>query len=72
MFSPDGKTLATATDAGAQVWDVSTGQQIGQTLDSSNVVSSVAFTPDGKTLATATATATCGVPKVCLACELRR
>ncbi len=62
-FSPDGKTLATGTGTGngsstgtggaVQLWDVTTGQQIGGPLsDDSGTVASVAFSPDGKTLAT--------------------
>ena len=62
-FSPDGKTLATGTGTGngsstgtggaAQLWDVTTGQQIGGPLSGdTGTVASVAFSPDGKTLAT--------------------
>ncbi|MGC7097237.1 WD40 repeat domain-containing serine/threonine protein kinase [Amycolatopsis lurida] len=53
-LSPDGRTLATV-DFGAEtrslrLWQVETGQQIGETLDG---VNGVAFNPDGRTLATA-------------------
>ena len=62
-FSPDGKTLATGTGTGngsstgtggaVQLWDVTTGQQIGGPLSGdTGTVASVAFSPDGKTLAT--------------------
>ena len=53
-FSPDGNTLATASDDGtARLWDVATHRQIGTplTADDSNV-NAVAFSPDGNTLAT--------------------
>jgi WD40 repeat protein len=60
-FSPHGKTLATdsfsfipATHSSrgtARLWNVATGQQIGQP-DKVNLVDAVAFSPDGKTLAT--------------------
>jgi len=55
-FSPDGKTLATASEAGTvQLWDVATQQQIGVplTADGSGSATAVAFSPDGNTVATA-------------------
>ena len=53
-FSPDGKTLATGSyDHTVQLWDVATGRQIGELLNSQNgPTESMAFSPDGKTLAT--------------------
>ncbi|KAH6854663.1 hypothetical protein B0I37DRAFT_362728 [Chaetomium sp. MPI-CAGE-AT-0009] len=53
-FSPDGKTLVTASDdpgCAPRLWDVATGM-CRQTLDGHNhLVKVVAFSPDGKTLA---------------------
>ncbi|MFF7780445.1 trypsin-like peptidase domain-containing protein [Streptomyces tanashiensis] len=54
-FSPDGRTLATASsDKAVRLWDVITGKAIGAPLTGhSDAVLSVAFSPDGRTLATA-------------------
>ncbi|MEB3830402.1 AAA-like domain-containing protein, partial [Phormidium sp. CCY1219] len=52
-FSPDGKTLATASDdCTARVWDLS-GNELARLEGHSRSVLSVSFSPDGKTLATA-------------------
>jgi WD40 repeat protein len=52
-FSPDGKTLASRGEGGIRLWNVSTGQPIGQPLSGmqNRAVNSVAFSPDGKTVA---------------------
>jgi len=51
-FSPDGKTLASASgDHTIRLWDVATRQPLGQPLTGhEHEVFSVAFSPDGKTL----------------------
>jgi len=53
-FSPDGRTLATAsTDDNAKLWDVATHQLITTLTGHIAEVDAVAFSPDGQTLATA-------------------
>jgi WD40 repeat protein len=54
-FSPDGKTVASASfDQTVILWDVATRQPIGQPLRGyRGVVWNVAFSPDGKALASA-------------------
>ncbi len=52
-FSPDGKTVVTASyDKTARLWDVSSGQELHKLPHGDSVIS-VAFSPDGKTVATA-------------------
>ena len=52
-FSPDGKTVAAASqDQSARLWDSTSFQLIRTFAGHSGAVTSVCFAPDGKTLAT--------------------
>jgi len=50
-YSPDGKTLAAASDAGVVLWDVVSGKKAKELPKQFPAMVSVAFSPDGKTLA---------------------
>ena len=53
-FSPDGKTVASASDdKTVKLWDVASGQEIKTLSRHQSYVNSVSFSPDGKTLASA-------------------
>ena len=57
-FSPDGKTLASATRGGIALLDLSTLQVKKSLRGHTDQVSSVAFSPDGRTLASGSADGT--------------
>ena len=57
-FSPDGKTLASATGSGIALLDMSTFQVKKSLSGHTDRVNSVAFSPDGRTLASGSADGT--------------
>ncbi|MEM9008878.1 MAG: AAA family ATPase, partial [Cyanobacteria bacterium P01_F01_bin.86] len=60
-YSPDGKTIATASgDKTAGIWNAQTGEKIA-TLNHEAVVISVNYSPDSKTITTASGDKTAGI-----------
>src|SRR6185436_18880051 len=58
-FSPDGKTLATASvDGTARLWEVQSGQELRRLTGHTAAVNNVAFSPDGKYVVTVSADGT--------------
>ena len=55
-FSPDGKTLAVATEVGVSLYDVKTAHEIVRLTRPEGGGGDVVFSPDGKTLASVTRT----------------
>ncbi|KAG6330333.1 hypothetical protein ID866_8754 [Astraeus odoratus] len=55
VYTPDAQHLVTASDDGTiRVWDVITGEQVGEPMRShTNIITSIAISPDGTFLATA-------------------
>jgi WD40 repeat protein len=49
-FSPDGKTVLTASADHTSLWDVATGMLLGPHYQHSSAAGGVAFHPDGKSL----------------------
>ncbi|WP_214322929.1 caspase, EACC1-associated type [Nonomuraea sediminis] len=59
VFSPDGRTLASAGyDGTIRLWDAATRRQIGSLIGHQGAVNGVVFSPDGRTLASAGADGT--------------
>jgi WD40 repeat protein len=51
VFSPDGETLASCgKDAIAKLWDINSGDNLGQLIGGTYAIPSIAFTPDGANL----------------------
>jgi WD40 repeat protein len=54
-FGPDGNILATSgRDGTVRLWDVANHHQIGEPIDHSDVLTSMALSPGGHILATST------------------
>ena len=51
-FTPDGRTLITATLHRPRFWDLASGQEFNQRIGHTSMVVGLAFSPDGKTVTT--------------------
>ena len=72
-FSPEGKTLASASfDETVRLWDVASGKEIRQFQGQQGMVPSVVFSPDGKTVASAGSDSTVLLWNVANGKEIRR
>ena len=72
-FSPDGKTVVTASrDNMVRLWEAASGKEIRQFQGHQGGVSSVVFSPDGKTVATASHDRTLRLWEVASGKELRQ
>ena len=63
-FSPDGKSVVTASELTARLWDRATGQAFGQPLQHQGEVRAASFSPDGKSVVTASFDKTVRIWKV--------
>ncbi len=52
-WSPDGRTIATASGKTVRLWDVATGVTRGEPIEHAGEVADLVFSPDGKSLAVA-------------------
>jgi WD40 repeat protein/tetratricopeptide (TPR) repeat protein len=59
--SPDGRFFAVHGDGGAQLWDIPSGQPVGQRMVHRHIINGAAFSPDGALLLTASADRRTGV-----------
>ena len=72
-FSPDGKTLATASeDKFVRLWEVAGGKELRRFTGHKGAVLAVAFSRDGKNLATGSADASVGLWNTGSGAEVRR